>query len=574
MAYYQGETLKGRIERGALPIGEVASIAGHITDGLAAAHAAGVIHRDLKPANVFLTSSGQVKILDFGLAKVETAMADTTSGITQAGTTLGTLSYMSPEQARGAHVDQRADVWALGVLIFEMCTGRQPFRGSTATAILLALTTEAVPLLQSLRRDAPEEFAKLVERALVKDPERRTLTAAEAAHAIAVYRDRTATPAAPSWWRVFRRPVVAIPAAAAVVAVVVGAVLLGTKLVNQRWANNTALPEITRLADRQDFIAAVDLAKKAEPFLRGDADLAVLWPRISRTVTLESDPPGTHVSYTRYGTSEPWRVVGLTPLKGVRLPAGLLRFKAEKPGFDPAEDVLTGGVPSFALTESGKTPEGMVRAAPVRGPFSIYVFGLETPRVRLDGFWIDRYEVTNRQFKAFVDAGGYKRRDWWSQPFVKDGKTLTFDQAVSSFVDATGRPGPATWELGSYPAGTAELPVTGVSWYEAAAYAAFKGRALPTAFHWYWVASQAITGFVIPLGNFNSAAPYLPPKPGRSTASAPTGWPVTSRSGRSTKPPAIVGTRWVAGGTNRRTCSATPMPGRPSTAAGLWGSAP
>jgi dienelactone hydrolase len=506
MAYYQGETLRARNARGAIPMGEVASIAGHIADGLAAAHEAGVVHRDLKPANVFLTSSGQVKILDFGLAKVETATADTATGITETGTTLGTLSYMSPEQARGAHVDQRADVWALGVLIFEVCTGRQPFRGSTSTAILLALATEAVPPLQSLRRDAPNEFAKLVERALVKDPDHRTLTAAEAAHTIAAYRERTATPAAPSRWRVLRRPIVAIPAAAALVAVIAGAVFFGTQLANQRWAKYTALPEIARLADQQDFIAAVDLAKQAEPWLPGDADLAVLWPRISRTATLDSDPAGSQVSYTRYGATEPWRAVGLTPLKDVRLPVGLLRFKAEKSGFDAAEDV-TGGVPYFALTESGKAPEGMVRAAPVRGPFSIYVFGLETPRVKFNGFWIDRFEVTNRQFKTFVDSGGYKHREWWSEPFVKDGKPLTFEQAVSSFVDATGRPGPATWELGSYPAGAAELPVTGVSWYEAAAYAAFKGHALPTAFHWYWVASQAITGFVIPLGNFNAAAP-------------------------------------------------------------------
>ncbi len=508
MAYYQGETLKARIERGTLSMAEVATIGGHIADGLTAAHAAGVTHRDLKPANVFLTSSGQVKILDFGLAKVETASADTASGVTQTGTTLGTLSYMAPEQARGAHVDQRADVWALGVLIFEMCTGRLPFRGDTATAILLALATDAVPPLQTLRRDAPPEFARLVERALVKDPERRRLTAGEASQAIATYREKTATPATPSRWRVFRRPIVAIPAAAALVAVVAGAAILGRELANQRWAKYTALPEITRLAEQLDFIAAVDLANQAEPWLAGDPDLAALWPRISRTVTLDIDPPGTEISYTRYGSDEPWRLVGPAPIKDARLPAGLLRLKAEKAGFDSAEDVLgAGAVSSFALTESGKAPEGMVRAAPVRGPYSIYVFGLETPRVRFDGFWVDRHEVTNRQFKTFVDSGGYKRSEWWEHPFLKDGKSLTFDQAVPLFVDATGRPGPATWELGTYPSGSADLPVTGVSWHEAAAYAAFKGHALPTAYHWYWVAAQGLTGFVIPFGNFNAAAP-------------------------------------------------------------------
>ena len=506
MAYYQGETLKRRIERGPVPIADVASIAGPIAEGLAAAHSAGVIHRDLKPANIFLTSSGQVKILDFGLAKVGTATGDTTAGVTATGTTLGTLSYMAPEQARGEHVDQRADVWALGVLIFEMCTGRQPFRGDTATAILLALATQSAPPLQSLRADAPPELVKLVDRALVKDADRRTLTAGEAAQLLTKYRERTATLAAPSRWRTLRRPIVAIPLAVALVAAVAGATILGTRWTNERWAKYTALPEITRLADQQDFIGAVDLARRADPLLPGDAELAALWLRITRTVPIDSTPAGAQISYTRYGADEPWRPLGPTPLKDARLPNGLLRFKVEKAGFDTVEDV-SAGVPPFLLTESGKAPEGMVRAAPVLGPFSIYVFGLETPRVRFNGFWVDRYEVSNRQYKAFVDAGGYKRREWWTQPIVKDGKALTFDQATGLFLDATGRPGPANWELGNYPAGSADLPVTGVSWYEAAAYAESKGQALPTTFHWYWVASQQLTGFVIPAATFNSAAP-------------------------------------------------------------------
>ena len=198
MAYYQGETLKRRIEQGPLPVAEAASIAGHIAEGLEVAHAAGVVHRDLKPANVFLTTSGQLKILDFGLAKVEAATTDSTVEGTETGTTLGTLSYMAPEQARGDHVDQRADVWALGVLIFEMFTGRLPFRGDSATAILLALATEAAPSLHSLRPDAPAEFGTLVERALLKDPNRRTLTASEVARAITQYRERAASLTTPS----------------------------------------------------------------------------------------------------------------------------------------------------------------------------------------------------------------------------------------------------------------------------------------------------------------------------------------------------------------------------------------
>lgn len=506
MAYYSGETLKRRIDQGPMSIAETARIAEHIAEGLDAAHVAGVIHRDLKPANVFITSTGQVKILDFGLARVDTATGDTTAGVTATGTTLGTLSYMAPEQARGQHVDRRADVWALGVMLFEMLTGRLPFRGDTATAILLALATEAPPSVQSLRPDAPADFSGLVDRALAKDPDRRTLTAGDVAGTIARYRGRT-TAEVSAWSRALRRPIVALPIAVTLVAAIAFAALAGRRLMNERWARYTALPEIARLADQQDFVRAVDLATQAQPLLAGSGELEPLWPRITRGVTIESEPAEAVISYTTYGTDEQWRVLGRTPLKDVRVPIGLLRFRAQKPGFETAEDTIQFGAPAFKLATASETPEGMVRAAPVRGNFSIYVFGLETPRVKFDGFWVDRYETTNRQFKAFVDAGGYKRRELWKEPFVRDGRTLTFDEAMAFFRDETGRAGPATWSLGTYAQGQDDMPVTGVSWYEASAYAAFAGKSLPTAYHWYWVASQGLTGFVIPFGNFNAKGP-------------------------------------------------------------------
>jgi eukaryotic-like serine/threonine-protein kinase len=101
----------------------------------------------------------------------------------------------------------------------------------------------------------------------------------------------------------------------------------------------------------------------------------------------------------------------------------------------------------------------------------------------LPAYWIDRYEVTNREFKQFVNRGGYSNSRFWSQPFVKDRRTLSWGDAMTEFRDTTGRPGPSTWELGAYPEGQDDWPVSGVSWYEAAAYAASVGKQLPTVYH-------------------------------------------------------------------------------------------
>ncbi|MDQ6892103.1 MAG: SUMF1/EgtB/PvdO family nonheme iron enzyme [Acidobacteriota bacterium] len=121
----------------------------------------------------------------------------------------------------------------------------------------------------------------------------------------------------------------------------------------------------------------------------------------------------------------------------------------------------------------------MVRVA--GGPFSLR----SLPAVQLDDFWIDEYEVTNAQFKAFVDAGGYSKREYWKQPFTRDGREIPWEAAMEKLRDTTGRPGPSTWELGAFPEGRGNYPVEGVSWYEAAAYAEFVGKSLPTVYHWY-----------------------------------------------------------------------------------------
>lgn len=164
MAYYDGETLRERIERGVVPVEETLDYAVQLARALSRAHAAGIVHRDVKPANVLLTSEGVVKLVDFGIAKVADAQ------LTQEGTTIGTTGYMSPEQTRGNTVDARADVWALGVVLYEMLTGTRPFRGDYAQAVVYSiLHEEPAPLSDAI----PDALVAVVERCLAKDPEAR-----------------------------------------------------------------------------------------------------------------------------------------------------------------------------------------------------------------------------------------------------------------------------------------------------------------------------------------------------------------------------------------------------------------
>ena len=174
MAFYEGETLKKRLERGRLPIGTAVKIAIQVAEGLERAHSADIIHRDIKPANLMLTQRDEVVIVDFGLAKLAGELS-----LTKSGSSLGTPHYMSPEQARGERVDQRTDLWSLGIVLYEMLGGRRPFRGGRDAAVVRSiLDDEPVPSAE-LRPEAPPELGAIVTKALEKDANRRYQSASQ-----------------------------------------------------------------------------------------------------------------------------------------------------------------------------------------------------------------------------------------------------------------------------------------------------------------------------------------------------------------------------------------------------------
>jgi eukaryotic-like serine/threonine-protein kinase len=513
MEYLEGNTLKHMIEGKPLPLEQTLDFAMQLADGLEAAHDKGIVHRDIKPANIFVTSRRHVKILDFGLAKIspflqnfggESKASQSTvvleADLTSPGTTVGTVAYMSPEQALGQPLDARTDIFSFGVVLYEMATGDRPFAGASTASIFDGILHQD-PVAASQKNSAvPSELEKIIDRALEKKREKRW-SAREIVGALKSLREAStgAVPIA----RMVRKPKFLASTAVVALAIVLIAVWIVRRNQRVRWVHEIALPQVRELVLQRKGFAAYKVLQQSERYAPNDPAVAkikaeTLWPEPVR-----SNPAGANVYARDYTDSKgEWNYLGKTPLDQNRLPHGFYAFRISKDGYETVFATNGGG----RLTHIVLDPVGALPLQMVRVPAGEVDPTGHAP-AKLDDFFIDKFEVTNAEYKKFVDAGGYQEPKYWKFPFVKDSRTLEFSEAMQLFRDKTDRPGPSTWELGTFASGEDDFPVSGVSWYEAAAYAEFAGKSLPTVFHWYRAADMGIFSDILQASNFSRQGP-------------------------------------------------------------------
>lgn len=257
-----------------------------------------------------------------------------------------------------------------------------------------------------------------------------------------------------------------------------------------RWARETAVPGISEMLKNNDvwrnLVPPYNVAVEAEKILGEDSTLKILFRKCARYIDIESDPPGAKAYFKEYVSPDTsWTFLGITPIDSIRVPIGIFRWKLEKEGYDTLfaaasswnlggdPDLISGGNFFRKMDRTDSLPEGMLR-----------VPATETKFGKLNDFLIGKFEVTNREYKQFVDAGGYTERKNWNHKFRNGDKVISWEDGMKILIDQTGRPGPSTWTGSDYPPGKGDFPVSGVSWYEAAAFAEWKGMILPTSTHW------------------------------------------------------------------------------------------
>lgn len=519
MEYLEGETLSARIKKGPLLVAEALKIAIAVAGALSTAHRKGIVHRDLKPGNIMLTEGGAM-LLDFGLAKYERPMMSAEESLTVLtgdAQVVGTLPYMSPEQLHGLEVDARGDIFSFGAVLYEMLTGKRAFQRKSNTETVVAVDREEPSPLHELVTDMPDGMDRIIRRCLRKRPEERYAGMPEIEQELKnCYELASGSARGVNLEVLFRqskRPQVAIPALLVLLAFIS---LCGWWIHHSakvKWAKEQAIPQIGKLIGQDEFGKAYALALEAERYIPNDPTLARFWPDVSWSGSIITSPPGASVYRRNYNSPKSqWEFVGISPIQMGKFPAVDSSWKFELKGFSTLERAtFPSGPLSVTLHEDGRAPHGMVpvefenEGSVQSQPITLWgIAGFEAlPSVPITTYWIDKFEVTNAEFKRFVDQGGYEKQEYWKHEFRKDGRVLPWSEAMRLFVDKTNRSGPSTWIQGEYPQGEDAYPVTGVSWFEAEAYAEFVGKSLPTIYHWTAAASPTDSSSLIPASNFS-----------------------------------------------------------------------
>jgi len=551
-----------------LPIDARLKLFQQICNGVQHAHYRGVIHRDLKPSNILVAEYNHEpvpKIIDFGVAKSHSLELQFNDQITRADQIIGTLKYMSPEQAgtNQRDVNTRSDIYALGAILHELITGEIPlaqeFDAVETLEEHLSITREAIPrqLSRSLqlsekqqqtsenRKTTTAALSKQIEldlewivtKSLEKDPGDRYATAKSFSDDIERFRKNIPVQARPH--SIFRKTKLFVrrhryQVTAYVLTFLMLTVLSLTSLViyienserrnkelqlaetsielertreeakQLQEAREIVAPKILDLINDQQTVAAYQVMQSLEPGIKADSLFEEIMSDLMITTSFDELPADTTVKIRDAASEEEqWITLGKTPLTNIQLPRGPIRMRFENPGYVSRDFQLK--VPQAFDTDAC----GYLVPNEAQLTGMVWVYGNEKKdKMPIGEFWVDRLEVSNEDFQTFVDAGGYQDPSFWDGiRFEQDGGTIAWQQAMELFTDLTGEPGPAGWKNGHYADEHAEYPVGGVSWFEACAYAKFRSKHLPTLHHWKWAADSDQPGIMAAAGNFLSAGP-------------------------------------------------------------------